>query len=92
MALIVESLRQALSEADLTVNVSQQQGTKIRGRRTAVEIYSHRQAINWRKTQLFWSTLRNRQTRLVSSEALFVEYPLYQWAEGDSPFFMNSSG
>jgi hypothetical protein len=61
MALIVESLCQAVAEANLLVNALRQHGAEIRGQGATVEV-----------AQLFWDRLGHGQSRFASSEALLT--------------------
>jgi len=72
MALIVEGLCQAVGEADLLVNPSQQQGAEIRGQGATLEVGPESEPGDRRKTQLFWDRLGHRRPRLASSEALLA--------------------
>ena len=68
MPLVLHRSGKACGEANLTVDATQQEGTKVGRQGPAVEISPDSIASDRRKSQLFWSRIRHKQTSVVFTE------------------------
>jgi hypothetical protein len=92
MALVAYGGRQAFCEADLPVDATQEQGSKVGRQCTPVKIGPDGVPRNGRKTELFWSSIRHQQTScgfygIGDDHTLF-----YQRLARGLRFFMNNPG
>src|SRR5215831_10007569 len=91
MSLVLPRRGKAFGEANLAIDATQQEGTKVRRQGPAVEISSHGRASDRRKTQLFWSRMQPKQTScglygIALSHTLFYQ----RLARGLCVFMKNS--
>ena len=92
VAVVIEGRSQALGQANLAVDPAQNHRTKVRGKRPSTEIPTDRQAIDGRKSELFWRKIGHGRPRFSFYEAFLAKHQLYQLVERGSPFFMNYPG
>jgi hypothetical protein len=92
MACVVHRSGQALCQADLAVDPSQQEGAKVGRQRPTVELGPDSVSRHGRKTELFWRRIRHKQTSwgfygIGADHTLF-----YQRLTRGLCFFMNNPG
>jgi hypothetical protein len=80
------------SEANLPVDTTQQEGTKVRRQGSAFKIGPHGIASNGRKAKLFWSRIRHKQTSCGFYGMAALHTPFYQRLTRGLCIFMKNSG
>jgi hypothetical protein len=92
MACLLDGGRQACGEANLAIDATEEEDTKVRGQGPTLEIGTDSMASNGMKRQLFWSRIDHGQTSstLYGRDRSHVLFS--QRLGGSLPFFMKNPG
>src|SRR5512134_2334417 len=92
MPLIADSGCEALRQANLAVDTTYQEGTKIGGQGSAFKISTEGLPGDRRKTQLFWVRIAHKQTSCGFYDVEVSHLPFYQRLTRGLCFFVKNPG